>query len=238
MHSKKILIVDDEKDLCEILKFNLQLDRFVVDVANSGEEALEKDLSVYDVFLFDVMMDGINGFELLQHLRLNLNITKPAIFITALTSEDNVLKGFGFGAEDYIKKPFSVKEVVARINAVVKRSQMQQNNAGLPASLAIKIDEMKKQILIDNNPVEFTRTEFDLFKLLYTRPGKVYSRDEILRLVWDGEHYVTGRTVDVNITRIRKKLGRHGICIVTRSGYGYYFDNKKALELNAELKAV
>lgn len=236
MQAKHILIVDDEVDLCEILKFNLQVNGYKVEIAHSGEEALEKDLSEFDVFLFDVMMDGINGFELMNHLRINLNIHKPVLFITALTSEENVLKGFDIGAEDYIKKPFSVKEVIARVNAVLNRSnQLHEPNS---TATGIKIDEMRKQILLNDKPIDFTKTEFDLFKLLYNQPGKVYSREEILRHVWTNEHYVSGRTVDVNITRIRKKMGKHGICIVTRSGYGYFYDDKKIIELNARLKAV
>lgn len=234
--SKRILIVDDEVDLCEILKFNLKANGFTVQVANSGEEALETNLREFDVFLFDVMMDGINGFELLQHLRLNLNIKKPVIFVTALTSEDNVLEGFSIGAEDYIKKPFSVKELVARVNAVLNRSLT--INGNINPSKSIIIDDMKKQILLNGKPVDFTKTEYDLFILLYQQPGKVYSRDEILRAVWMNEQYVSGRTVDVNITRIRKKMGAHGVCIVTRSGYGYYFDDKKVVQLDAKLKAV
>lgn len=236
MVNKRILIVDDEVDLCEILKFNLQQDGFNVQVANSGEEALEKDLSGFDIFLFDVMMDGINGFELLQHLRLNLNITKPVIFVTALTNEESVLEGFSIGAEDYIKKPFSVKELVARVNVVLNR--FMQNQVIQQNHIGINIDNMKKQILLNNIPIDFTRTEYDLFVLLHKQPGKVYSRDEILRTVWTDEQYVSGRTVDVNITRIRKKMGEHGMCIVTRSGYGYYFDDKKVVQLNAELKTV
>lgn len=236
MKSKRILIVDDEVDLCQILKFNLDQDGFEAHVAYSGEEAIEKDLSYFDIFLFDVMMDGINGFELLQHLRLNLNLSNPVVFITALTNEESILEGFQIGADDYIKKPFSVKEVVARINVVYNRSILKINNNN--KQLGLKIDDMKKQIIVNNQPIVFTKTEYDLFILLFNHPGKVYSRDEILKIVWTDEQYVLGRTVDVNVTRIRKKLGSWGKCIMTRSGYGYYFNEKAVQDLSTELKVV
>ena len=232
----KILIVDDEIDLCQILKFNFESAGYEAETVNSGEEALTKNLSDYHLFLFDVMMDGINGFELLQTLRLEKKITKPVVFITALTSEDKVLEGFSLGADDFIRKPFSPKEVVARVNVIKERFyrnfEQENSNSGLI------IDNMKKRIILDNTPIDFTRTEYDIFCLLYNEPGKVYSRDKILKIVWDDEQYVLDRTVDVNITRIRKKMGDLGTCIVTRSGYGYYFDLKKISAKKLQLKAV
>lgn len=234
--NNRILIVDDEIDLCQILKFNLESAGYEADIANSGEEALSKDLSKYHLFVFDVMMDGISGFDLLKILRLDKNIKTPVVFITALTEEDKVLEGFSLGADDYIRKPFSPKEVVARINVVIERSYRtlddDKNNSGLI------IDNMKKRIILNSTPIDFTRTEYEIFCLLYEEPGKVYSRDEILKIVWTDQQYVLDRTVDVNITRIRKKLGDLGGCIVTRSGYGYYFDVKKIDPQNMQLEAV
>lgn len=231
MQKHKILIVDDEVDLCEILQFNFEQNGFVADKAYSGEEALTKNLESYHLFLLDVMMEGLNGFELLQYFRLKRKLTTPVIFITALGNEENVLKGFKIGASDYIKKPFSIKEVIARANAILERANRSENNT------FITIDAMKKQILINNVPVDFTKTEYDIFSLLYNTPGKVYSRQEILDTVWAND-YVLGRTVDVNITRIRKKLKEKGVCIATRSGYGYYFDEKKTTELSIQLKVT
>lgn len=235
MQKHKILIVDDEVDLCEILQFNFEQNGFVADKAYSGEEALKKNLESYSLFLLDVMMDGISGFELLQYFRLKRKLATPVIFITALGNEENVLKGFKIGASDYIKKPFSVKEVIARTNAVLERINLPKTNHS--NNTFITIDAMKKQIFIDDTPVDFTKTEYDIFSLLYNKPGKVYSREEILNTVWADE-YVLGRTVDVNITRIRKKLKEKGVCIATRSGYGYYFDEKKTAELSIELKVI
>lgn len=221
MQKNKILIVDDEADLCQILQFNFEQNGFVADTTNSGEDALKKDLESYNIFLFDIMMEGINGFELLKHIRQKRKLTTPIIFITALTNEDSVLQGFNIGADDYIKKPFSVKEVVARTNAVLKRSG--NWTADNKKYGTIKIDSTKKLIVINNEPINFTKTEYDIFTLLYNNPEKVYSRKEILKQIWINE-YVSGRTIDVNITRIRKKLNKIGDCIATRSGYGYYFN--------------
>lgn len=234
---KKILIVDDEADLREILKFNLECNGFITDVAESAEEALEMSLESYDLFILDVMMDGMSGFDLLKMMRLNMDITVPVIFITALGSEANVLEGFKIGADDYVRKPFSVKEVVARVKAILERSFVNKLSL-IESSKGINFDSMKKRVFVNNSPIDFTRTEYDIFELLYTNPGKVHSREEILKLIWADEQYVLGRTVDVNITRIRKKLGDWGQCIVTRSGYGYYFDDKKIEEISTQLKAV
>ncbi len=220
-----ILIVDDEKDICEILKFNLEQQNYQVDLAHSAEAALEKNLTKYDLMLFDVMMDGLSGYELLQVVRTRHQLQTPVVFITALTSEDNVLEGFTHGADDYIRKPFSTKEVIVRIKTILDRAKRQPWHS--PNSMNnISIDSAQKAIIINNKTIELTRTEYDIFLLLYQHPGKVYSRDEILEHIWTSQQYVLGRTVDVNITRIRRKMGELGKHIVTRSGYGYYFDNK------------
>lgn len=223
MEKKRILIVDDEYDLCHILKHNLESNGFIADVTYSAEEVLKKDLDGYDLFLLDVMMEGLSGFDLIKILRKEKNINTPVVFVTALNSEEHLLEGFNSGADDYIKKPFSVNEVVVRINAVLMRAS--QNNEDQPAGL--NIDNHRKRVFLDKEPIDLTKTEYDILNLLLKQPGKVYSREEILSKIWTDQHFVMGRTVDVNITRIRKKLGEHGKCIVTRSGYGYYFDNRK-----------
>ena len=225
MNSARILVVDDEQDLCEILKFNLEAKGYQVEVAYSAEEALNKNLIKYNLILLDVMMEGISGFEMLSIIRKEKQLNIPVIFVTAMSSEKNLLEGFQNGADDYVRKPFSINEVLVRVKAVLDRYQsaevLPHTHSGLNLDLA------RKRLVIDQSPVELTRTEYDIFTMLYGQPGKVFSRDDILLAIWADQPYVSGRTVDVNITRIRKKLGAWGKCIVTRSGYGYYFDARK-----------
>ncbi len=236
MQKMRILVVDDEIDLCEILKFNLELNGFKVNYVNSGEKALKEDLNLYDLFIFDVMMYGFNGFDLLKVIRLQKKIITPVIFITALSDEESIINGLQIGADDYIKKPFMIKKVIARINKILERSNKKLNTSSFNFELIL--DTMKKRVLIENLPIDLTRKEYDLFTLLYNKPGKVYSRTEILNIIWGDEQFVLGRTIDVNVTRLRKKLGKWGACIVTRSGYGYYFDDRKIETLKTQLKAV
>ncbi|MBI9068254.1 MAG: response regulator transcription factor [Salinivirgaceae bacterium] len=225
MNQNKILVVDDEIDLCHILKYNLEEKGFEVDVAFSAEEALQLNLENYALILLDVMMQEMSGFVMLETIRKERFIKTPVIFITAMTSEFDLMKGFEIGADDYIKKPFSINEVVVRVKAVIDRykmaSIMEKYRNGL------NLDSTKKRVFIDKEPIELTKTEYDIFTLLFNQPRKVYSRDEILNRIWSDQQYVLGRTVDVNITRIRRKLGEWGKCIVTRSGYGYCFDERK-----------
>lgn len=227
MLDNKILVVDDEEDLCQILKYNLELAGFNVDIANSAENALKQDLKSYALILLDVMMQQISGFDMLDMIRNKLHIKTPVIFITAMTLEKDLLNGFELGADDYIKKPFSVNEVVVRSKTVIDRYKL--NNLMEKYSQGLNLDEQTKRLYLNNEPIELTRTEYDIFSLLFNKPGKVYSRQEILNVIWSDQKYVMGRTVDVNITRIRKKLGKWGKCIVTRSGYGYYYDEQKVL---------
>ena len=221
MEKKQILIVDDEQDLCEILQFNLNVAGYGTDVAFSAEEAIGKGIEQYDLLLLDVMMPGLSGFELAQRLKTDEKTTHiPIIFITAKDAEDDTLQGFGLGADDYVTKPFSVREVVARVNAVLKRNQTQ---AKVLKYEELMVDTISKTVTIDDARVELTRTEFDLLALLLTHRGQVFSRQELLDRVWPDDVIVTERTVDVNITRLRKKLGNYASCILTRQGFGYYF---------------
>lgn len=225
MANDKVLVVDDEADLCEILKYNLENNGYQVDIKLSAEEALHEDISSYSLILLDVMMQEMSGFEMLEVIRNEKGLKVPVIFITAMTDESNLLKGFELGADDYIKKPFSLNEVVVRTKAVIDRYRlaniMEKYKSGL------NLDNTTKRVYVDEEAIDFTRTEYDIFNLLFAKPGKVYSREEILGFIWKDQQYVSGRTVDVNITRIRKKLGSWGKCIVTRSGYGYYYDERK-----------
>ena len=221
MEKKQILIVDDEQDLCEILQFNLNVAGYGTDVAFSAEEAIGKGIEQYDLLLLDVMMPRLSGFELAQRLKTDEKTTHiPIIFITAKDAEDDTLQGFGLGADDYVTKPFSVREVVARVNAVLKRNQTQ---AKVLKYEELMVDTISKTVTIDDAKVELTRTEFDLLALLLSHRGQVFSRQELLDLVWPDDVIVTERTVDVNITRLRKKLGGYASCILTRQGFGYFF---------------
>ena len=222
MGKKRILIVDDEQDLCEIQRFNLTSTGYDADVAYSAEEAISKGIGHYDLLLLDVMMPGLSGFELARQLKGDEQTAYiPIIFITAKDTEDDTLQGFGLGADDYVTKPFSVREVVARISAVLKRNQPQTK---LLQYEGLAVDQSSKTFTIDNDAVELTRTEFDLLTLLLSHRGQVFTRQELLESVWPDDVIVTERTVDVNITRLRKKLGNYASCILTRQGFGYCFE--------------
>ena len=221
MEKKRLLVVDDEQDLCEILQFNLTSAGYMTDVAYSAEEAISKGIGHYDLLVLDVMMPGLSGFELAEQLKADDQTAHiPIIFITAKDTEDDTLQGFGLGADDYVTKPFSVREVVARVNAVLKRNQL---NAKLLRYDGLVVDQNSKIVTIDHLVVELTRTEFDLLALLLSHRGQVFTRLELLDRVWPDDVIVTERTVNVNITRLRKKLGDYAACILTRQGFGYFF---------------
>ena len=194
----RILVVDDEQDLCEILKFNLETEGYAVDTANSAEEALGKGITQYNLLLLDVMMGGM---------------------------ENDVVTGFNLGADDYISKPFSIREVLVRVRAILRRTQDHSGNQPQVLSyqgLVMNLD--KKTVTIDGEEIPFTKTEFELLELLLQEKGRVFSRQELIDRIWPKDVLVLDRTVDVNITRLRKKIGRFSKCIVTRLGFGYYFD--------------
>lgn len=224
----RILVVDDEQDLCEILKFNLETEGYQVETANSAEEALEKDIASYNLLLLDVMMGGMSGFQLAKQLK-NSEVTAhiPIIFLTARDTENDTLTGFNLGADDYISKPFSIREVMVRVRAVLRRTASRLEGAEEPAvisyqGLLLNLD--KKSVSVDGEDVPFTKTEFELLRLLLEERGRVFSRQELIDRVWPKDVLVLDRTVDVNITRMRKKIGKFAKCIVTRLGFGYYFD--------------
>lgn len=229
MDNKPILIVDDESDLCEILQVNLMAEGYEVDVAYSTDEAMKKDLNLYRLILLDVMMPGMSGFQMARLLRAQGNAT-PIIFLTARDSEEDKLQGFSIGADDYISKPFSVRELTARVKAVLSRSEkaMVKNDTTLSLGslltfngLTINLSQMSASA--DGEPLNLTKTELNLLILLLKHRGQVFSRQQLLDEVWPKDVVVTERTVDVNITRLRKKLGHYGQYIITRQGYGYLF---------------
>lgn len=224
--SKKILVVDDEYDLCEILQFNLNNEGYVVDVAYSAEEALKMlPKGGYSLILLDVMMEGISGFKMAEKVRSQLKLTTPIIFLTARDSENDMLTGFSLGADDFISKPFSVKEVIARIRSVLRRVEptiTQEQKLISIENLTINISD--KTVTLDGNQLQLTRKEFDILVILASAPNRTFTRDEILVKVWGTEVDVLERTVDVHITRLRKKIGDHGSRVVNRSNYGYSFN--------------
>ena len=228
MDKKRILVVDDEQDLCDILAFNLEAVGFEVDCAYSAEEGLQKDLQTCDLLLLDVMMPGMSGFEMARQLKADQRTAGiPVIFLTARDGEDDVLQGFGIGADDYVKKPFSVREVMARVKAVLNRNQTGTQQNGNLTYKGLVVDNVSKTVTIDGAPVVFTRTEYDLLSLFLQHRGEVFSRQQLLDEVWPKDVIVTERTVDVNITRLRKKLGAYAACIVTRLGFGYTFEEQE-----------
>ena len=227
MSNYKILVVDDEEDLCEILKFNLENEGYEIDTAKSAEEALKMDISSYDLLLLDVMMGEISGFKMANILKKDRKTANiPIIFITAKDTENDTITGFNLGADDYISKPFSLREVTARVKAVLRRTK-QEEVSEVPEQLTYKtlvLDIVKKKVSIDGEEAPLTKKEFEILLLLLQNKGRVFSREDILHRIWSDEVYVLDRTIDVNITRLRKKIGAYGKCIVTRLGYGYCFE--------------
>jgi DNA-binding response OmpR family regulator len=222
---KKILIVDDEEDLCEILQYNLDNAGFITGVAHSAEEAITMPVHEYDLLLLDVMMGPISGFKLADMLRKEQNNPVPIIFLTAKDTENDLLTGFSLGADDYISKPFSINELTARVKAVLKRSDRGKSKSNAPDRYGdIGLDTVRKRVIIGDDKIELTRKEFEILKLLIESQGKIFSREDILDIVWEKDVIVTNRTVDVNITRLRNKLGKHGASIKNKTGYGYYFE--------------
>lgn len=224
---EKILVVDDEEDICEVLKFNLENEGFIVEKAHSAEEALTILSDDIQLILLDVMMGGMSGFQMAQKIR-TMGKQVPIIFLTSKDTENDMLTGFSVGGDDYISKPFSIKEIIARSKAVLKRgrtekspdeSQRENIQTG-----GLEINFSAKQAFISGNTLSLTRKEFEILALLAENQGRVYSRDSILQKVWEDNGYVLDRTVDVHITRLRKKLGVYGACIVNRVGYGYCFN--------------
>ena len=227
----KILVVDDESDICEILQYNLETEGFEVVTANSAEEALELPLQEFCLILLDVMMGEMSGFQMALRLK-NYSATAhiPIIFITALDGEDNLVKGLNIGADDYISKPLSMKEVKARVRAVLRRSAQSQSQPAAPQTNSkivyegITLDLNAKTATCDGRELVFTKLEFELLSFFLQHPNKVFSREDLLKHCWPQDVVVLDRTVDVNITRLRKKIGHYGKQIKTRVGYGYCFE--------------
>lgn len=227
----RILVVDDEQDICEILQYNLETEGYEVVTANSAEEALGLPLQEFGLILLDVMMGEMSGFQMARRLKDNTATAQiPIIFITALDSEDNLVKGLNIGADDYIAKPLSMKEVKARVRAVLRRSSQPQLLQTIITTdnkicyEGITLDHNAKTATLDGQNLSLTKLEYELLSRLLQHPGKVFSREDLLKYCWPQDVLVLDRTVDVNITRLRKKIGRYGKHIKTRVGYGYCFE--------------
>lgn len=228
----RILVIDDEDSICDILQYNLNKEGYEVDTAYSAEEALDMELSKYQLFIVDIMMGDMSGFDFAKRIR-NVSATEntPIIFCSALNEEDEKVMGLNIGADDYVTKPFSIGEVMARVRAVLRRTAATNAIAGntddeYESDLTFKtlrIDRNEKICFLDNQPVALTRTEFEILQFFLTHRNRIYSRQEIIAQVWGDDVVVSNRTIDTNITRLRKKIGQYADNIVTRQGFGYGF---------------
>lgn len=223
----KLLVVDDEPDIREILQVNLEAAGYEVITAPSAEEAVALLDNTVSLILLDVMLGGMSGYSMVRKLRQELHNSVPVIFLTAKDTENDLLTGFSAGGDDYISKPFSIHEVLARVGAVLRRQKMPSAGSDAAISLGgIEIIPDRKLVRSNGADVMLTPKEYGILQMLMSHPGRVYSRDDILRSVWQDDALVLERTVDVHITRIRAKLGDAGAQIVNRQGYGYCFAEK------------
>ncbi len=228
--TSKILIVDDEEDLCEILQFNLEGEGFKTEVAFSAEEALTKSISTFNLIILDVMMGEMSGFKLAEKIRKELELNIPIIFVTAKNTENDLLTGFSVGGDDYITKPFSINEIIARVKVIIKRTPISEEK-GIITESSIFVDDMevniaKRNLRIEENEIELTKKEFEILLLLIKSNGRILTRNDIFNSVWENTTFVADRTIDVHITRLRKKMGKYGSYIKSKTGYGYAFEKK------------
>ena len=226
---QKILIVDDDVNISEVLEFNLRNEGFDVESVYSAEDALDKTLSDFQLILLDVMMGGMSGFKMAEIIRKQ-NINVPIIFLTAKDTENDMLTGFSVGGDDYLSKPFSIKELIARVKAILKRRDSAPLEVKSTDKLVFEnlvIDFNLKEVMIHNKACSLTKTEFEILALLAQKPERVFSREDIINVVWKETPFITERTVDVHVTRLRKKLGDFSAVIANRSGYGYRFNDSE-----------
>ncbi len=231
MSKERLLIVEDEDTLCEVLKLNLQNEGYEVDVAYSAEQALTYDIRNYSLILLDIMMGEISGIQMARILKAEPATAQiPIIFCTARDTEDEMIQGLNLGADDYITKPYTVRNVIARVKSVLRRTSPHTDSAPVEAEHILQVEDLRldldfKLCFIEGKEIKLTKTEFELLAYLIMHTGRICSREEILRHVWTAQVIVLDRTIDVNITRLRSKIGRYGSYIITRSGYGYGFRN-------------
>lgn len=224
----RILVVDDEETLCEALRYNLEAEGYLADVACSAEEALTRDLSRYDLILLDIMMGEISGTQMARILKAKEDTSRiPIIFCTAKDSVDDMVGGLDLGADDYVTKPYSIRNILARVRTVLRRTSVESAAPSTDADVlkyaTLEVNPSRKLCKIDGREVKMPRKEFEILSLLMSNPGRIFSRAELLAKIWPDDVVVLDRVVDVNVTRLRSKLGYYGKNIVTRSGYGYLF---------------
>ncbi len=221
---QRILVVDDEDTICEVLKINLELEGYNVDTANSAEETLRLKLDKYDLFILDVMMGEMSGFELASKIRATDALRSiPIIICTARDNEEDLVEGFSRGVDDYIKKPFSMRELIMRVKSVLRRSGHNDSEWTKIIYGELTMDTAQKTCKINEEEIPLTKKEFEILRLFLQNRGRIFSREEILDKVWEDDVLVIDRTIDVNINRLRKKIGKYGNNIVTKLGYGYGF---------------
>lgn len=227
--TERILIVDDEETLCEVLKLNLENEGYDVDVAFTAEQALTYDLKKYSLILLDIMMGEISGIKMAKILKENVATAEiPIIFCTARDTEDDMIMGLNIGADDYIMKPYTIRNVIARVKSVLRRTSTHKNIIITDKPNILKVEGLQldlgfKRCTIEGKEIKLAKKEFELLAYLISNRGKICSREQILNSVWSDEVVVLDRTIDVNITRLRSKIGEYGSYIITRSGFGYGF---------------
>lgn len=227
--AERILIVDDEETLCEVLKLNLENEGYDVDVAFTAEQALTYDLKKYSLILLDIMMGEISGIKMAKILKENVSTAEiPIIFCTARDTEDDMIMGLNIGADDYIMKPYTIRNVIARVKTVLRRTSTHKNIIITDKPDILKVEGLQldlgfKRCTIEGREIKLAKKEFELLAYLISNRGKICSREQILNSVWNDEVVVLDRTIDVNITRLRSKIGEYGSYIITRSGFGYGF---------------
>ena len=227
--TERILIVDDEETLCEVLKLNLENEGYDVDVAFTAEQALTYDLKKYSLILLDIMMGEISGIKMAKILKENVATAEiPIIFCTARDTEDDMIMGLNIGADDYIMKPYTIRNVIARVKTVLRRTSTHKNIIITDKPDILKVEGLQldlgfKRCTIEGREIKLAKKEFELLAYLISNRGKICSREQILNSVWNDEVVVLDRTIDVNITRLRSKIGEYGSYIITRSGFGYGF---------------
>ena len=224
---KKILLVDDEEDILEFLKYNLEKENFEVLVSTNGKDALKKIDQHPDLIVLDIMMPEMDGFELYELIKQNKEFESiPIIFLTAKSGETDEIKGLNLGASDYVQKPISPKKLIARIKSNLRKSSSSDKKAKVAEEVKIGpliIDVEKFVVRIDGKQKFFPRKEFQLLHYLASNPGKVLNRETLLKDIWGNDVYVIDRTIDVHIRKVREKLGKYSELIETVKGIGYRF---------------
>ncbi|MEI6753407.1 MAG: response regulator transcription factor [Paludibacter sp.] len=226
MNKYSILIIDPDKDFCGYLQSNLKSEGYHVETCQSAKDILDLKLDQYDLVILETQLKDVSGFKVVHELRNNHDTASlPIFFMSSKPGENEMMTAFSVGADDFLTKPFYIRELVARIKVILRRSEEQKNlNVEMLTYNQLKLNLSKMQVKVDEKTVPFTRKEFEIMKLFLENKNRIFSREDLLRLIWTEEAFVLGRTIDVNITRIRHKIGNYGNHIVTKIGKGYSFE--------------